>query len=74
MDDQRVLIDVYDAARVCGTRLIEDEDGKIKNRTSAYACVDRLPSDLKVKVGGSLRVHLPKLLEWIDAGGNREAA
>ena len=47
-------------------------DGKIVKRSTAYDVVRRLPDHLKVRVGRTLYVNLPRLQSWIN--GEREAA
>jgi hypothetical protein len=73
MTDKQILGSAFEAAELCGVTIGLNEKGK-KKRSTAYALVDRLPEEMKVKVGKSLKVNLPKLREWIDNGGHREAA
>lgn len=55
-----------------------EEDGKKRrkclNRSTAYAFADRLPDELKSKIGASLKINLTKMQRWLNEGGDRERA
>jgi len=65
----KVLGDVFEAAEILGVELIKNEKGTIKNRSTCYDVVRRLPPSVKVQLGHSLRVNIPKLQKLIDRGG-----
>ena len=67
----KILGTVFDAYEMLGGEVRKGDDGKVENRSTAYNAVKHLPDRVKVRIGSSLRVHLPKLREWVDEGGNR---
>jgi len=73
MNDNQVLGSVFEVAELYGLKIEEDQNGRKKIRSTAYALMDRLPEEVKVRDGKRLRIHLPKLREWIDSGGDRVA-
>ena len=71
-DKQKTLGNVFDACEELDVNLKRDENGKVLNRGTAYDVVRRLPDHLKVKIGKSLKIHIPKLQAWRD-GEDRAA-
>lgn len=71
MSEQKILGSAFEAAEMLGTQFKRDESGRLLNRSTCYDVVRRLPEDMKVYIGSSLRIHLPKLRQWIDEGGSR---
>jgi hypothetical protein len=72
MSKPKTLGTVIDAYEELDGEVKRDADGKVVNRSTAYDVVRRLPDHLKIRIGKSLRVHLPKLREWRD-GQDRAA-
>ena len=64
------LVKALDFWEMCGGERRINEDGKFTNRSSAYDLVRRLPADVKVRIGKTLYVNVPKAQELIDRGGS----
>ena len=70
MDNRECFGNSVDAADM-GGKIKRGPDGRVLNRSTAYAFTSKLPDELKSKVGTSLLINLTRLQDCLNEGGDR---
>ncbi len=69
MDNKEYFGSPIQAAEMVGI-LKRDEEGKLLNRSTAYAFADRLPDEFKSRIGASVKINLTRMQDWLNEGGD----
>jgi hypothetical protein len=72
--NEKILTPVLDGwEQVLGGKPKRNAEGKVTNRSTAYALFKRLPLKCRVKIGKREFLHIPNTREWLNDGGDLAA-
>jgi len=73
-DQESYVSPIEFVERVFPNKIHRDNKGKVKNRSTVYALVARLPDECKSQLGSSILVKVTRSQRWLNEGGDRELA